>query len=240
MDDHQMMFLRKGYKIFEKTQVNHFSGRVVGKADDQHPGMGPGLFGGGQQLFEAIAFPRQGNRAQISSCNHNRIGMDGISRVGDKDYISGPNGRQYEMADALLCAYGHDALRLRIELNIKTPVIKIGHGQTKFINAFGGRVSMVPWIFNRFDQFMNNMFGSGEIRIPHAQINDILPSLPGLYLQLIHNAENIRRQPHHPMKSGTLGVKRIHMSFLSMPNFKIQMPNECQISKKETFLTFRL
>jgi hypothetical protein len=117
------------------------------------------------------------------------------------------------MADALLCTDGNNALRFRIELNIKTPAIKVGHGQTKFINAFGGRVSMVPWILNRFDQFLNNMFGSGEIRIPHAQVDDILPSLSGLYLQLIHNAENIRRQPHHPMKSGTFGVKRIHISF---------------------------
>jgi hypothetical protein len=74
---------------------------------------------------------------------------------------------------------------------------------------------MVPWIFDRFDQFVNNMFGGWEIRIPHAQIDDIFPSLPSLYLQLIHDAENIGRQPHHPMKSGALRVKRIHFAFLS-------------------------
>jgi hypothetical protein len=135
------------------------------------------------------------------------------------------------MADPLFCTDGNDALRFRIEFNVVAPTIEVSDGRAKFINSFRGRVSVVPWVFYGLNQFIDNMFGSGEIGISHAQVDDILPSLPGLYLQLIHNAENVRGQPHHPMKTGTLWVKHIHMSFLSTPNFKIQMPNECQISK---------
>jgi hypothetical protein len=84
---------------------------------------------------------------------------------------------------------------------------------------------MVPRIFYGFDQFMDNVLGSGQIRVPHAQINDILSSLPRLYLQLVHNAKDVRRQPHHSMKARTLRVKRIHIFLLQaeMSKFKCQL-----------------
>jgi len=74
---------------------------------------------------------------------------------------------------------------------------------------------MVPRIFNGLDQFIYNMFGRRQIRIPHAQIDNILSPSSCVYLQLIHDAEDIWRKPHHPMKSQTLGTKWFHAYFLS-------------------------
>jgi len=51
------------------------------------------------------------------------------------------------------------------------------------------------------------VFGSGQIRVPHAQIDDILSPPSRLHLQLVDDAEDIGRKSHHAMESQTLRMK---------------------------------
>jgi len=59
------------------------------------------------------------------------------------------------------------------------------------------------------------MFRRWQIRVSHTQINNILSLSSGLHLQLIDNAEDIRGEPLHAMKPSPLGMKHLHIQFLS-------------------------
>ena len=59
---------------------------------------------------------------------------------------------------------------------------------------------MVSGIVDRLDHLIDDMWGCGEVRIPHPEIDDICTFSAGGYLQCIHLGKDIRRQSLYPMK----------------------------------------
>ena len=114
--------------LFEEFKVNHFGCRIVRMADDDDFWSGPGLFGGVDEVIKKILIRPHGDSAYIPTGYDGRIRMYRIGRIRGEDHITGANGDQNKMGQALLDTDGHDSLCVGIYLNIKTPLIPVGNG----------------------------------------------------------------------------------------------------------------
>ena len=52
----------------------------------------------------------------------------------------------------------------------------------------------------RLNHFFDNMIRSRLVRIPHAEVNNILPAVPSLELEALDLREDIGRKPLEPIK----------------------------------------
>jgi len=48
-------------------------------------------------------------------------------------------------------------------------------------------------VTNRLDQFVDDVLRRGEIRIPHAQVDDVLAGVAHFRLEVDHDREHVRR-----------------------------------------------
>src|SRR3989304_1045199 len=50
----------------------------------------------------------------------------------------------------------------------------------------------------RLTELVHDVLGGGLVRVAHPEVNDVLPPGPGLDLEVVHDAEDVRRQPLDP------------------------------------------
>src|SRR5688500_6137023 len=143
VNDEEAMFLGGLDDPLEKSDVDHFSGRIMREADDQHFRLRPSL---ANRLFE-VAEKRLAGReryaAQIAAGEHHGKLVNRISRAGTEHHIAGVDGCPGQMRYALFGADGDDRLTVGIEIDIVTAFVPSNDRQAQFVNAAGDRVTVV-------------------------------------------------------------------------------------------------
>src|SRR5579875_2853765 len=98
------------------------------------------------------------------------------------------------MRESVLCAYGDDCLGIWIERNAILLSIFFDNGLPEMWDAPRDRIAVVARIARRFDQLIDDRFGSCAIGIAHPHVDDIQMLRPGLGLELIDDGEDIGRE----------------------------------------------
>jgi hypothetical protein len=62
-------------------------------------------------------------------------------------------------------------------------------------DAFGGRVPIDTRLGRGFDELVDHVFGGRQIRIAHAEVDDVGTGVAGGGLEAVDLFENVRRQP---------------------------------------------
>ena len=195
MDDHDLIFFGKIHNLLKKIQIHDFGGRVVRIADNQQFGTRPGLTRGIHQVLEKILTRAHRHAAHIAAGNDGRVRVDGIGRIGREHHISGPDGHEHQVGHPLLDADGDDSLGVRVYGYVESAFIPVRNGVAQFGNSHRSRIAMILGFLDGFDQFLDNMIGSAEIRVAHAQVDDVLPFSPGLHFDFVDFCKDIRWQP---------------------------------------------
>ncbi len=104
------------------------------------------------------------------------------------------------MTETLLGADGTNDLGFGIQHDIEAPAIKVSKGLAQLRDPSTRRVTMVARILGRLHQFLNGNFGRRQIRVPEAEVDDILTASPGLDLERIDDGENVRWKTIDPAK----------------------------------------
>ncbi len=99
------------------------------------------------------------------------------------------------MGDSLLGPDGDDRLGIRVDFDAIVSGVPVGDGGAELGNSPGGGIAMGAGILDGFDELFHDVRRGGEVRVPHSQVNDVVPFAPGLHLQVIDDGKDVGRKP---------------------------------------------
>src|SRR5262245_16031951 len=119
-------------------------------------------------------------------------GMDRVARVGNDYPVARLDQRHHQVREALFRADGRDRLGLGIDFDAVATRVPSRDFDAQIGNASRGRISVISRIARGLDQFVDYRIGRGQIRIAHAQIDNVLAAVARLHFQMIDEGKNIR------------------------------------------------
>ena len=75
--------------------------------------------------------------ADIRAGQHEAVGVNRVGRVGNEDRIAGSGRCQRQMGQTFLGANGDNGLGVRVQFNVKPPLVPATNGLAQAVNAFG-------------------------------------------------------------------------------------------------------
>ena len=179
--------------------------------------------------------PRLGrNRADDPARHQEAEGVDRIGGVRNEHDIAGRGDRLGHVGEAFLRAEGRDHLRLGIEFHPEPARGKASLGAAEASDAFRGEKTGGVRLADRFDELVDHMLGLGQVRIAHAEIDDVRPAGAGLGLEGIDLLEDIRRQAPHPMEIAHRNTSpRIELRFIKPMARRGPVASETQGGKRD-------
>ncbi len=97
------------------------------------------------------------------------------------------------MRNAFFRSNGDDGLSFGIQIHIVAPLVPLADRQPQLKDSFRGRVPVVLRLLGCLNQFVDDVWRRWEVRVTHAEIDNILPGTPSLHLQIGNDAEDVRR-----------------------------------------------
>ena len=126
--------------------------------------------------------------------------MDRVARVGHQHHIAGRRDRLGHVGEALLGAQRGDDLGLGIELDAETPLVIGGLGAPQPGNSPRRRITVGAGLADGLLQLFDDMVGRRQIRVAHAEIDDVGSAIAGSRLGAIDLLEDVRRQTTDAVK----------------------------------------
>src|SRR5262245_53811720 len=120
--------------------------------------------------------------------------MDGVARVWYQNDVTRRRDRLRHVGEPFLGAERGDDLSVRIELHAEAAAIIGRLRTTQSGNTARRRVAVGTRLAQRVFEFFDDVRGRRQIRIAHAEIDDVRTRVAGLRLCLVHLFENVRRQ----------------------------------------------
>ena len=200
MHNPDFVFLGEVDNLLEEFQIRHLGGGVVGIADKEHLGLGPGLTHGGLKVFKKVAARADGHAAHVCAGNDGRILVDGVGRVGRKHHIAGLKNGQRKVGKAFLGAQGHNGFAVGVELHAVVAGIAITYGFAQVRNTARKRVTVVHRLLCCLNKLVDDGCGRCYVRVAHAEVHDvdILPTQP--HFKVSHHRKNVGREAANPRK----------------------------------------
>ena len=118
------------------------------------------------------------HRADHAARHQEAEGVDRIARIRAQDDVAGRGDRLRDVGKALLRAQRRHDLGVRIELHAKAPRVIGGLRLAQPGNAARGRVAVGPRLAQRFLQLLDHMGRRRQVRIAHAEIDDVGAGIP--------------------------------------------------------------
>ena len=200
MDDHEVVLPGEVHHPHEEVAVHAERRRVVREGQDQELGLRPSQPRRLLEPGEEVVTRDQGHRAQVAVGDDHRVGVDRIGRVGDEHPVPRLEDGEGQMGQALLGADRGDRLGFGIELHAVPLAVPGGDGLAQPGDPPGRRVAVVARVPGRLTELVDDVLGRALIRIPHAQVDDVLTLGPRLALQVVDDREDIGGQPLDPVE----------------------------------------
>ena len=164
-------------------------------AEEEQLGFGPGLPGGGGQVFKKVAARPDGHAAHVRARDDRRVFMDGIGGVRGQHHVAGIQHGQRKVGQTFLGAHGHDGFALRVQFHAVEAGVAVADGLAQIGDAPGQGIAVIDRLLRGLHQFVHHMARRGNVGIAHAEIHDvdILPSQ--LHLEIAHHRKDIGGQP---------------------------------------------
>ena len=126
--------------------------------------------------------------------------MDRIARIGHQHDVAGRGDRLRHVGEAFLGAERGDDLRFRIELHAEAALVILRLRQAQARNAARGRIAVGARLAERLLDLLDDMRWRRQIRIAHAEIDDVRPRIAGARLGPVHLFKHIGRQAADAVK----------------------------------------
>ena len=126
--------------------------------------------------------------------------VDRIGGIGHEDHVARRGDGLRHIGKAFLRAKRRHNLRVGIELHAETPLVIRRLRAPEPRNAARCRVAVGLRLGDRLHQLFDDVLGRGQIRISHAEVDDVFTARSGRGLELIHLLEDIGRQAFDAVK----------------------------------------
>ena len=138
--------------------------------------------------------------------------VDRVARGGHQVDVLGVVDPQGQVGDALLGADEGEDLAPRVQFHPEALLIPAGHRLPEEVQAGVGRVVVGGGVLHRFHHLVHDEAGGGQIRVAHAQVDDIHPLGLDLSLLFVDRLEEIGR---NQAQAGRGFEKICHLLYLS-------------------------
>jgi hypothetical protein len=140
------------------------------------------------------------NRADDAASHEEAESVNGVARIGHEDDVARRGDRLRHVGEAFLRAQRGDDLRIRIELHTEAALVIGRLGAPQAGNAAGRRITVGSRLADGFLQLLDDMRGRRQVRIAHAEIDDICPGIACDRLRLVDDFENVRGETADAVK----------------------------------------
>ncbi len=146
------------------------------------------------QMLEKLWRRFGGHRADHAAGHQETECMDRIAGIGHQHHVAGCGDRLRHVGEAFLGAQGRDDLGLRVELHAEAALVIGCLGPAKTDNTLGGRIAIGAWLAKRLLELLDHMLGRRQVRIAHAEVDDIGSRIARGRLGPVDLFEHVRRQ----------------------------------------------
>ena len=138
---------------------------------------------------------------RIGAARHQEAeGVDRIARIGHQHDVARRGDRLRDVGEAFLGAERGDDLGVGIELHAEAALVIGGLRAAQAGNAARGRIAVGARLAQRLLQLLDDMRGRRQIRIAHAEVDDVGARIAGARLGPVHLLEHIGRQTADAVK----------------------------------------
>jgi hypothetical protein len=189
--DVDAVLFRHRHDALEERQLDALRRRIARKIDDEHFGLGIGILERPLELIEEIDFRGHPHVANICARDHRTINVNRVTGIRHEHDVAAVERRQHEMRDAFFRADRDNRFRVLVELDREAALVPIANRPPQPRNSFRHRIAVGIRPARRFDQLIEDVPRRGLVRVPHAEIDDVLPALARSSFELGSDIENV-------------------------------------------------
>ena len=126
--------------------------------------------------------------------------MDRIGRIRHEHDVARRRDRLRHIGEAFLRAEGRHDLGLGIELHAEAARVIAGLRAAQAGDALRGRIAVGARLADRLDELVDHMLRRRQVRVAHAEIDDVGAGGASLGLELVDLLEDVRRQAPHAVE----------------------------------------
>ncbi len=152
--------------------------------------MGDGPLGRDEEIGRRLGRDRADDAARHQEAE----GVDRIARVRHQHHVARRGDGLRHVGEALLRAERRHDLGVGVELHAEAALVIAGLGAAQAGDALGGRIAVGARLAHGLDELVDDVLGRLEVRIAHAEIDDVGAVGPGGGLDAVDLLEDVGRQ----------------------------------------------
>ena len=188
------MLLREGDQVLVEIEARDVGGRIGRIAHHQRGRLRDRMQHRALERVEEVRRRLRRHRADGAARHQEAEGVDRVARVRHQHDVARRGDRLRHVGEALLGAERGDDLGLRVELHAEAALVIGGLRPAQARNAARGRIAVGARLAQRLLQLVDDMGGRRQVRIAHAEIDDVRPGVAGVRLGPVHLFEHVGRQ----------------------------------------------
>ena len=188
------MLLGEGDEVAIEIERGDAGGRVRRIADDDGDRLRDRVVDRPLERREESGRGLARHRADDAARHEEAEGVDRVARIRHQHHVAGRRDRLRHVGEALLGAEGGDHLRVGIELHAETALVIAGLGPAQPGDALRGRVAVGARLAGGLAQLGDHVRRRREVRVAHAEVDDVGAARPRRRLDAVDLLEDVRRQ----------------------------------------------
>ena len=194
------MLLRERHQLLVEVEVGDIGGRVRRIADHDRDRLRDRVHDRALERREEIRRRLRRHRADHAAGHQEAEGVDRIARIGHQHDVARRGDRLRHVGEAFLGAERGDDLGVRIELHAEAPRVIGRLRAAQAGNALGRRIAVGARLAERLLQLLDDVGRRRQVRIAHAEIDDVGAGVASGRLGAVDLLEHVGRQAPDAVK----------------------------------------
>ena len=203
---------RPGDDLAVEVEVADQRGRVGGEVQHDRGRRRDRVLGGVRQLAQQVDAGTERHVPDAGTRDDEAVGVDRVAGVRHQDGVARRGDRLRQVGQPFLRAQRHADLGLGVEAHAEAAGVVGRPGAAQAGDAARGRVAVGLRVARRLDQLVDDVGRRRQVRVAHAEVDDVATGGARLRLQLVDLGEDVGRQapdavelgiPHHSTLAGT-------------------------------------
>ena len=188
------MLLRERHELLVEVEIGDVRGRVRRIADHHRDRLRDRVGDGALEDREKLRRRIGRHRADHAAGHQEAEGVDRIARVGHQHDVARRGDRLRDVGEAFLGAERGDDLGVGIELHAEAARVIGGLRAAQAGDALGRRIAVGARLAERLLHLLDDVSRRRQVRIAHAEIDDVGAGVAGHRLGAIDRFEHVGRQ----------------------------------------------
>ena len=197
MDDYEVRFPGQLVNLLEELDIYDLRRRVIRERYHEHFRLRPRLPDCLLYAFQKARLHRERHAVNVAPRYYHRVYVYRISRVRHDNCIPRRQYRLHQVAYAFLRAYSDHNLAVRVELDAVASLVPVRDRAAELRYARRSRIPVRPRIGRRLYELVDYMLGRRLVGVAHSEVDYVFSPCPGLRLEVVHDSENIGREPSY-------------------------------------------